>query len=62
MAKMWKSDYQLSFANSSVTEYHSNEAERTNTAIADSVVDGGTIDRQKVKLFLKLRFLVLSRL
>ena len=29
---------------------HSNEAERTNSAISDAVVDGGTIDWQKVKL------------
>ena len=50
MARMWKSDYRLRI-HLSWNDSHSNEAESSNSAIADSVVDGGTIDWEKVKLF-----------
>ena len=49
MARVWKSDYCLQI-HLSWNDSHSNEAERTNSAISDSVVDGGTIDWEKVKL------------
>ena len=47
---MWGSEYRIRLQLSR-NDSHSNEAERTNSAIADSVVDGQTIEWEFQKLF-----------
>ena len=47
---MWGSDYRIRL-HLSRNDSHSNEAERTNSAIADSVVNGQTIEWEFRKLF-----------
>ena len=47
---MWGNDYQIRL-HLSRNDSHSNEAERTNSAIADSVVNGQTIEWEFHKLF-----------
>ena len=47
---MWGSDYRIRL-HLSRNDTHSNEAERTNSVIADSVVDGQTIELEFHKLF-----------
>ena len=50
VARMWGSDYRIRL-HLSRNDSHSNEAERSNSAIADSVVDGETIEWEFHKLF-----------
>ena len=50
MSRMWNSDYHIRL-HLSRNDSHSNEAERTNSAIGDSSVDGETIEWEHVKLF-----------
>ena len=50
LARMWGSEYRIRL-HLSRNDSHSNEAERTNFAIADSVVDGQTIEWEFQKLF-----------
>ena len=50
MSRMWNSDYHIRL-HLSRNDSHSNEAERTNSAIGDSLVDGETIKWEHVKLF-----------
>ena len=50
MAKMWNSDYRI-WLHLSRNDNYSNEAERTNSAIGDSIVDGQTIEWEHIKLF-----------
>ena len=50
LARMWGSDCRITL-HLSRNDTHSNEAERTNSAIADSVVDGQTIEWKSHKLF-----------
>ena len=50
LAGMWGSDYRIRL-HLSRNDSHSNEAERTNSAIAESVVDGQTIEWEFYKLF-----------
>jgi hypothetical protein len=50
MARIWKSDYRIRVYRSR-NDSHMNEAERTNSAIGDALVDGGTIERERQKLF-----------
>ena len=50
LARMWGSDYRIRL-HLSRNNSHSNEAESTNSAIADSVVDGQTIEWEFHKLF-----------
>ena len=47
---MWGSDYRIRL-HLSRNDTHSSESERTNSAIADSVVDGQTIEWEFHKLF-----------
>jgi hypothetical protein len=50
MARIWKSDYRIR-VHRSRNDSHMNEAERTNSAIGDALVDGGTIEWERQKLF-----------
>ena len=50
LVRMWGNDYRIRL-HLSKNDSHSNEAERTNSAIADSVVDGQTIEWEFHKLF-----------
>ena len=50
LARMWGSEYRIRL-HLSRNDSHSNEAERTNSAIADSVVDEQTIEWEFQKLF-----------
>ena len=50
LARMWGSEYRIRLRLSR-NDSHSNEAERTNSAIADSVVNGQTIEWEFQKLF-----------
>ena len=50
MARMWNSDYRIR-VHRSRNDSHMNEAERTNSAIGDALVDGGTIEWERHRLF-----------
>lgn len=50
MARMWNSDYRIR-VHRSQNDSHMNEAERTNSAIGDALVDGGTIEWERHRLF-----------
>ena len=50
MRRMWNSDYSLRL-HLSRNDSHSNEAERTNSAIGDALVDGQRVEWEHYKLF-----------
>ncbi|CAB4006816.1 Transient receptor potential cation channel subfamily A member 1 [Paramuricea clavata] len=50
IARIWKSDYRIK-VHRSRNDSNMNETERTNSAIGDALVDGGTTEWERQKLF-----------